>query len=583
MANYTQPEDVIISQDSAYLDNRGRQVQMSVYNPLFKGDASSYISYALLGITSSLPISSSERTPTSSISLYSGSVFLLSGSAAFTCGLNLETPFSLKGPNIEFSSTTFTTSIALPVVDEEFDKRASEIELKGDDGEQYRYVNIIKGIQTSRFTKSTKIEGPLRITTGSIGTTRTGSLRIAKGATLRIIDGVNFNIKHGCTNPNAINYNPKAILDNGTCVLSYSGCTDPTAYNYNPGANIDDGSCGWFGCTDPRAINYDPKATINNGACHFAPVNGEIERQDYFGQDSNNSNSDVYKGKPKPRSLLKTRPKIIVTPNKTNYNNVKPILEKTTKGQNYVLSNTGEVYKGPYYTFRKKQLAKGSALLGVKAKGNNPLAVPIFKTADKLSPTNAILHLRNGDRVYADTNQAMSPALPPAYDLPTNGGQKCMNCSFFKNNNCSKWKAQVRQQYYCAAWLPPELLIHAGDTFRYYYPGIIQKGFYTEGNEFLLPNNKYYTGNYHILPNGNYKADVPFGTPLTLKSSLVLGTKKHFTKIFHLTNKNINQNINQNLTQIQVTSTDTQPIQEQAQTTTRTTSNASGTGTSYSY
>ena len=38
----------------------------------------------------------------------------------------------------------------------------------------------------------------------------------------------------GCTDPNAINYEPTAVYDDGTC--EYCGCTDENAINYNPGA-----------------------------------------------------------------------------------------------------------------------------------------------------------------------------------------------------------------------------------------------------------------------------------------------------------------------------------------------------------
>ena len=53
------------------------------------------------------------------------------------------------------------------------------------------------------------------------------------------------------------------------------GCTDPNALNYDPLANQNDGSCEMpaqeiEGCTDPLASNYNPDATLENGACQFS-------------------------------------------------------------------------------------------------------------------------------------------------------------------------------------------------------------------------------------------------------------------------------------------------------------------------
>ena len=65
----------------------------------------------------------------------------------------------------------------------------------------------------------------------------------------------------------------------GAC--SGSGCTDVEACNYDPNAIVDDGSCGELdvcgicegdgstcsGCTDELACNYDPEALFDDGSC----------------------------------------------------------------------------------------------------------------------------------------------------------------------------------------------------------------------------------------------------------------------------------------------------------------------------
>ena len=50
------------------------------------------------------------------------------------------------------------------------------------------------------------------------------------------------------------------------------GCTDPDALNHNPNAVEDDGSCEFSGCTDPDALNYDAYAVEDDGSCDFELV-----------------------------------------------------------------------------------------------------------------------------------------------------------------------------------------------------------------------------------------------------------------------------------------------------------------------
>jgi len=55
----------------------------------------------------------------------------------------------------------------------------------------------------------------------------------------------------GCTDSTALNYNPTATYDDGSCVPFVYGCTDFAAMNYDAFANTDDGSCTY--CTAPNS------------------------------------------------------------------------------------------------------------------------------------------------------------------------------------------------------------------------------------------------------------------------------------------------------------------------------------------
>lgn len=58
----------------------------------------------------------------------------------------------------------------------------------------------------------------------------------------------------------------------GPCLMDPEGCTDPDADNYSPHAVEDDGSCEYGGCMDSDAVNYDPHANVDDGTCVFGDV-----------------------------------------------------------------------------------------------------------------------------------------------------------------------------------------------------------------------------------------------------------------------------------------------------------------------
>ena len=103
----------------------------------------------------------------------------------------------------------------------------------------------------------------------------------------------------GCTDPFAFNYDPTAIIDDGSCSYDCE-CEDidapVCAFNHITGeyttfANeceaacaqawvISEGSCEdlpVYGCTDPEALNFNPDATDDDGSCATMPECGDGE------------------------------------------------------------------------------------------------------------------------------------------------------------------------------------------------------------------------------------------------------------------------------------------------------------------
>jgi PKD repeat protein len=78
----------------------------------------------------------------------------------------------------------------------------------------------------------------------------------------------------GCNKPDAVNYDPLATIEDGSC--RYPGCAHADADNYDESANWDDGSCIIGGCMDPLADNFHEFATYDNGGCQYLGCTDEL-------------------------------------------------------------------------------------------------------------------------------------------------------------------------------------------------------------------------------------------------------------------------------------------------------------------
>jgi hypothetical protein len=88
-------------------------------------------------------------------------------------------------------------------------------------------------------------------------------------------------IVRGCTDRNALNYNPLAVENDGSCVYPQpdnpitmvKGCMDPNSLNYNPAATQDDGSCRY--ADKPQTTTKTFYVWSENGGITFTDKDGK--------------------------------------------------------------------------------------------------------------------------------------------------------------------------------------------------------------------------------------------------------------------------------------------------------------------
>lgn len=99
-------------------------------------------------------------------------------------------------------------------------------------------------------------------------------------------------IVRGCTDPNALNYNPLAVENDGSCVYpqpaannpitKVRGCMDPNSLNYNPLATEDDGSCKY--ADKPQSTTKTFYVWSSEGGVIYTDANG-AKNTNVFGRE----------------------------------------------------------------------------------------------------------------------------------------------------------------------------------------------------------------------------------------------------------------------------------------------------------
>jgi len=95
----------------------------------------------------------------------------------------------------------------------------------------------------------------------------------------------------GCTDKNATNFDPNANVDDGSCIYNITNPGGPGPGPSGPsgpgGPSNPGGQTLIYGCTDPLALNFDPNATNDDGTCTYPPPAYSLTVQDANDPDTN--------------------------------------------------------------------------------------------------------------------------------------------------------------------------------------------------------------------------------------------------------------------------------------------------------
>ena len=159
-----------------------------------------------------------------------------------------------------------------------------------------KWFNYIKGTPGS-ITDGANIDG-----FGSSDISFQGIGRLQMPAISFNVEGcmdnsITTHVSYNYDYPSSLNYNPDALIDDGSCVVTEPGCTDAGNSNYDASHNWDiyqnlgyyvSGACAYYGCTDDGtnpsfpgrpndavgpALNYDSSANVDDSSCTY-PVYG---------------------------------------------------------------------------------------------------------------------------------------------------------------------------------------------------------------------------------------------------------------------------------------------------------------------